>query len=43
MLARKEFELIAKFIVADYESQDAPVEFRTFLCEEEALAWLRAI
>ena len=43
VLARKEFELIARFIVANYESQDSPVEFRTFLHEEDALAWLRAI
>lgn len=43
VLAQKEFELIAKFIVAEFESQDSPVEFRTFLHEEDALAWLRAI
>ena len=42
-LVTKEFELIAKFVVADYETQDFPVEYRTFLDEEEALAWLRAI
>ena len=42
-LVTKEFELIAKYIVADYETQDFPVEFRVFLSEEDAVAWLRAI
>ena len=43
LLVQKEFELIAKFIVADFESQDSRPEFRTFLHEEDALTWLRAI
>ncbi len=43
VLVQKEFELIARFIVADYESQDSPIESRIFLHEEEALAWLRGI
>ena len=43
VLVQKEFELIARFIVADYESQDSPIESRIFLHEEDALAWLRAI
>ncbi len=42
-LVPKELELIAKFTEADYETQDPPVEYRTFLHEEDALAWLRAI
>ena len=42
VLVQKEFELIARFVVADFETQAAPVEFRTFLHGEEALAWLRA-
>ena len=43
VLVQKEFELIAKFIVADFESQDSRPEFRIFLHEEDAVAWLRAI
>ena len=42
-LVPKELELIAKFTEADYETQDPPVEYRTFLHEEDALAWLRTI
>ena len=42
-LVQKEFELIMKFAFAEYETQDSPVEFRTFLHKEDALAWLRAI
>jgi hypothetical protein len=41
VLVQKEFEVIARFIVA--ETQASPVEFRVFLSEEDALAWLRAI
>ena len=43
VLVQKEFELIARFVVADFETQAAPVEFGVFLSEEDALAWLRAI
>jgi hypothetical protein len=43
ILVKKEFEVIAKYLVVGYESIDSPVELRTFLHEEDALAWLRAI
>lgn len=43
VLVQKEFALIARFIVADFETRASPVEFRVFLSEEDALAWLRAI
>ena len=43
ILVKKEFEVIAKYLVVGYESIDSPVELRTFLHEEDAVAWLRAI
>ena len=41
LLIGKEVELIARIAIALCEGRDAPVTFRTFLDQEEALAWIR--
>ena len=43
LLVDKTVEFIAKIVVAQAETNNAPIEQRAFCSEEDALTWLRSI